>query len=149
MSWATTADVLSITSKAVSEDTIEAAQFMIEIFADVTEDSDRYISSKNTRLLKGAVAYQAAWMTSHPDQFTNSDFESFQMDGLSVTNRHANSMILAPMAKRCIDRLSWKRNRNIYVSPMGGRRNPIPNYLNTTDADLDDRRTDWRPIDEV
>ncbi|MGW3421290.1 hypothetical protein [Streptomyces phaeochromogenes] len=149
MAWATIAETLHITRTTVDQETIDAAQFLIEIFADTTEEASDagVISSTNLRYLKGAVAYQTAWMTAHPDQFTNTDFESFQMDGLSVTNRHANSMILAPMAKRCIDRLSWKRNRNTYIRPMGGDRNYVPTYLNTTNADLDDSRTDWRPLD--
>jgi len=149
MSWASIADTQSITKTTVDQDTLDAAQFLIEIFTDTTEDSsDRgLISTKNLRLLRGAVAYQAAWMTAHPDQFTNADFESFQMDGLSVTRNHANSGLLAPMAKRCIDRLSWKRNRNTYIRPMGGRGNYLPPTLNTTSADLDDSRTDWRPLD--
>ena len=149
MAWATIAETLTITRTTVDQDTLDAAQFLIEVFADTTEDASDagVISETNLRFLKGAVAYQAAWMTAHPDQFTNADFESFQMDGLSVTRSHANSGILAPMAKRCIDRLSWKRNRNTYIRPMAGRRNNVPTYLNTTSADLDDSRTDWRPLD--
>ncbi|WP_328494108.1 hypothetical protein OHS59_16235 [Streptomyces sp. NBC_00414] len=150
MAWCTTSDVLAYTEVTVTEAKVDMAQLLIEIFADTTEDASDLgiISTTNLRLLKAAVAYQAAWMNAHPDQFTNSDFEAFQQDGLSVDNRHANSMILAPMAKRCIDRLSWKRNRNTYIRPMGGgAANYVPNYLNTTNADLDDDRTDWRPID--
>lgn len=152
MSWVTPEEAIVITpSIAVSQSNIDAAQILIEIFSDTTEEASDagLISSKNLRLLKYAVAYQAAWMTSHPDQFTNADFETFQTDGLSVTPLHENSMILAPMARRCINRLSWKRNRNTYIRPMAKRRNHVPKYLNTTSADLDDSRTDWRPIDEI
>ncbi|MGC5562817.1 hypothetical protein ACPYPG_08240 [Streptomyces sp. FR-108] len=149
MAWATIADVLSITTKTVTQESIDASQFLVEIFSDVTEEStdSGVVSSTNLRLLKGAVAYQAAWMTAHPDQFTTTDFESFQQDGLSVDNRHANAMILAPMAKRCIDRLSWKRNRSIYVRPMGGPRSYDSRNVDQNNAVLDDYDTNWRPLD--
>ncbi len=62
-----------------------------------------------------AVAYQAAWMTDHPDVFTNVDVSTMLQDGLQFTNAHANAGILAPMAKRAIDRLSWRRNRSIRI----------------------------------
>ncbi|MGW6738658.1 hypothetical protein [Streptomyces sp. NPDC055013] len=140
---------MTYTGVTVSQDTVDAAQLLIEIFADTTEDSSDAgsISSTNLRLLKGAVAYQAAWLTAHPDQFTNTDFESFQMDGLSVTNRHANSMILAPMAKRCIDRLSWKRNRNTYIRAAGWYSSRSPRWNDSNNAVLDDDNPDWRPLE--
>lgn len=149
MAWTTPEDTYSITNKAVSEANVESAQIMIEIFADATEtDSDNgLISETNLRLLRFAVAYQATWITAHPDVFTNTDFETFQMDGLSVTNRHENSMILAPMARRCIKRLSWKRNRNQYIRPMGGRREQPRKNVDLNNAVLDDYRDDWRPLD--
>jgi hypothetical protein len=150
MAWVTPEEALSITPGiAVSQEGIDAAQILIEIFADTTEEASDagLISSKNLRLLKLAVAFQAAWMTAHPDQYTGSDFDTFQSDGLSVTYKNENSNILAPMARRCIKRLSWKRNRNIYIRPASGPREYIPKHLNTTNADLDDFRTDWRPLD--
>lgn len=120
MAWATTAETLAYTSISVSQDNIDAAQAMIELFADVTEASSDAgnISPKNLRLLKLAVAYQAAWMTSQPDLFTRSDVGLMTQDGISFTSPHANSGLLAPMAKRAVDRLSWKRNRNQRIRPM-------------------------------
>lgn len=115
MSWATVAETLTYTGITVGQDNIDAAQAMVELFADVTEDSNDNISSKNLRLLKMAVAYQAAWMTDHPDVFTNVDVSTMLQDGLQFTNAHANAGILAPMAKRAIDRLSWRRNRSIRI----------------------------------
>lgn len=126
MAWATTAETLSYTNIAVSQDTLDSAQAMIELFADVTEASSTAgkISAKNLRLLKLAVAYQAAWMTSQPDLFTRSDVGLMTQDGISFTSPHANSNVLAPMAKRALDRLSWRRNRNQRIRPFQ------PNNLN-------------------
>jgi len=115
MAWATVGETLTYTKITVEEADVEAAQFMVEIFADVTEDADANISTKNLRLLKMAVAYQAAWISDHPDIFTHVDVSTMLQDGIQFTNAHANAGVLAPMAKRAIDRLSWKRNRSIKV----------------------------------
>lgn len=115
MAWATVGETLTYTKLTVDEADVEAAQFMVEIFADVTEDANANISSKNLRLLKMAVAYQAAWISDHPDIFTHVDVSTMLQDGVQFTNAHANAGVLAPMAKRAIDRLSWKRNRSVRI----------------------------------
>lgn len=150
MAWCTVADVMSFTGVAVAQDTIDAAQALIEAFADTTEESsDRgLISSKNLRYLKLAVAYQTAWSTQHPDLFTTLDVRSVTTDGMSWTVDNPQAGVLAPLAKMMIRRLSWMRNRSIYIRSSAGRYDGYkPPTLNTTDADLDDYRTDWRPLD--
>jgi hypothetical protein len=150
MAWATTAETLSYTGIAVSQDNIDAAQAMIELFADVTEASSDAgnISLKNLRLLKLAVAYQAAWMTMQPDLFTRSDVGLMTQDGISFTSPHANSGILAPMSKRALDRLSWRRNRNQRIRPQ--RPNNIYNSdwsdPTNNDASLEDNTLGWEAM---
>lgn len=148
MSWCTSIDVLNMTGIAVSQDNIDAAQFIIEMLADTTEDSGAFISSRNLRLLKLAVAYQSAWQTEHPDVFTTLDVRSVTTDGMSWTVDNPQAGVVAPLARMAISRLSWKRNRSIYIRPRGGRQNYVPQTLNTTDVNLDERRTDWRPLDD-
>lgn len=147
MAWATTTDVATYTGVTVTAAQVEQAQGVIEILADVTEDAsdDGLISSKNLRLLKRAVAYQAAWMTQHPDMFTNLDASSLSQDQVAATLRHDNALILAPWAKRCIDRLSWRRNRALRIRPMGGGPS-IPRRMNLTSAAADDDDPRWTPI---
>lgn len=150
MAWASAAETLSYTGITVSQDTLDSAQAMIELFSDVTEASSDagLISPKNLRLLKLAVAYQAAWMTSQPDLFTRSDVGLMTQDGISFTSPHANSGILAPMAKRAVDRLSWRRNRNQRIRPMR------PNNVGTGDwsdptndnAELEDNTLGWESL---
>lgn len=150
MAWASTAETFSYTGITVSQDTIDSAQAMIELFADVTIASSNLgsISPKNLRLLKLAVAYQAAWMTSQPDLFTRSDVGLMTQDGISFTSPHANSGILAPMARRALDRLSWRRNRNQRIRPY--RPNNVWNgdFSDPTnnDASLEDNTLGWEPL---
>lgn len=119
--WATISETLSYTRISVEQEDLDSAQFMIELFADVVYGQTEKISTKNLRLLKMAVAYQAAWMTEHPDLFTHTDIQSINQDGIFYVHQNENSYLLAPMARRCIKRLSWNRVRNIKVRPSTRR----------------------------
>jgi hypothetical protein len=141
--WASIADVDTYTNVTVDADEITRAQAIIEIFAHTTtEASDAgLISSRNLRLLKQAVAYQAAWMTEHPDVFTNVDVTSFSQDGMSASQAHAHAHLLAPLAKRCLDRLSWN------LEPLRAHRprQPYTDKGNRDDAARDDSLP-WIPL---
>lgn len=148
MTWATTEDVTTYTGATATSAQLAQAQALVEVFADTTEDASDTgnISAKNLRLLKLAVAYQAAWITAHPDQFTNMDLTQVQQDGLIATFTHHNAGVLAPMAKRCIDRLSWRRIRSLRIGPMLGAERSVPRRMNLTSAVRDDDDPRWRPI---
>lgn len=111
MSWATAAETLTYTGIVVTDAEVAQAQAIVELFADVTEAAT--ISTKNTRLLKMAVAYQAAWITEHPDVFTHVDVSTMLQDGLQFVSGNENAFVLAPFARRAINRLSWRRNRSL------------------------------------
>lgn len=143
MAWATTSDVIAYTGINATAAQVQQAQAVIELFADTTEEA--LISGKNLRLLKLAVAYQAAWITQHPDAFTNMDTTNVGQDQVSATWLHANAQILAPLAKRAMDRLSWKRNRAIRIRRRG-EGTMIPRLLNATSAVADDNDPRWEPL---
>lgn len=144
MTWATTSDVTTYTGVTVTGAQVEQAQAVIELFADVTEDSVQ-LAPKNLRLLKLAVAYQAAWITQHPDAFTSMDTTNVSQDQVSATFTHANAGILAPLAKRALDRLSWRRTRGLRIQK---RTDPgqIPPVMNVFNAAADDNDPRWQPI---
>jgi hypothetical protein len=68
-----------------------------------------------------ATAYQAAWITDHPDLFTHTDIQSINQDGIFYVHQHENSYLIAPMARRALRRLSWMRQRNIRIRPSSRR----------------------------
>ena len=113
MTWATAAETLTYTGIVVTDAEVAQAQAIVELFADVTEAAT--IGTKNTRLLKMAVAYQAAWITEHPDLFTHVDVSTMLQDGLQFVSGNENAFVLAPFARRAINRLSWRRNRSLKV----------------------------------
>jgi hypothetical protein len=125
--WATISETLAYTRINVEQEDIDAAQVMIELFADVVyeqtydESGTALIGAKNLRLLRMAVAYQAAWMTQHPDLFTHTDIQSINQDGIFYVHSHENSYLIAPMARRALKRLSWMRNKNIRIRPSTRR----------------------------
>jgi hypothetical protein len=144
MPWATTGDVLTYTGITATAAQVAQAQGVIELFADVTEDSVT-LASMNQRLLKQAVAYQAGWITEHPDWATNLDTSSVSQDQVSATFLHANAGILAPLAKRCLDRLSWKRNRGLRVRRRLDT-GQIPRFMNVLNAAADDNDPRWQAL---
>ncbi len=148
MPWATTSDVPLYTGINATAAQVTQAQVLVEVFADTTEDASDAgsISSKNLRLLRLAVAYQAAWITQRPDVFTHLDMTAIAQDGVNATMQHHNALILAPMAKRCIDRLSWRRTRSLRIGRMSGSSGGIPRRMNLTSAVADDNDPRWRPL---
>ncbi|MBT2365241.1 hypothetical protein J7E88_07880 [Streptomyces sp. ISL-10] len=124
MSWASPAETLTWTGATVTQAELEMAQSIIELFAGTTElasDAGR-ISTKNLRLLKKAVAYQAVFMQEHPDLFTSMDMTEMAEgsgSGMQISLT-AYGLYLAPLAKMCISQLSWKAVRSIRVRPRDG-----------------------------
>lgn len=144
MPWATTSDVATYTGITVTAAQVDQAQAVVELFVDTTEVASTVglISQKNVRLLKMAVAYQAAWITQHPDWATNMDTTNVSQDQVSATWAHANAGVLAPLAKRCIDRVSWRRIRPLRVRPAYGSAFP-PRHMNIISAVMDDNDPRW------
>jgi hypothetical protein len=137
MAWATEAEALTYTGITVTAVEIAQAQGIVELFTDVTEESN-ITSPRNLRLLKMAVAYQAAFIVDHPDMFTHVDVSTMLQDGIQFTVNHENAGILAPLARRAIARLSWaNRNRSLRIQPSRNLRRRSSRsiyYLGTLDG---------------
>lgn len=144
MPWATIPNVSTYTGVPVSIEELSQAQAIIELFCGVTEDAE-ITGAKNLRLLRLAVAYQAAWITAHSDVFTNIDITSMQQDGVNFSVSHDNAGLLAPLAKRALVRLSWRRlPRSVRVMGRGDV-TVGPDYVNAGSSALDDNRR-WEQL---
>lgn len=104
--WAQASDVLTYTGEDASDEEVLRAQALVELFSGTHYDAV-IDSTRNLRHLRMAVAYQTAWMRYHPDIFLNVDVDNVSQDGHSHTPAHENAALLAPLATRCIRRLSW------------------------------------------
>jgi len=111
MAWATTSDTLALTGVTVSDAVLAQAQGVIELYAGISEGNSADLSDANQRMLKAAVAYQAAWMHGQVDVTTRSDVAQLQQDGATVVPTGQDALLLAPLARRALDRLSWLRVR--------------------------------------
>jgi hypothetical protein len=116
--WATEADALKYTGKAVAEDELIRAQATIELHVGRIEDlATVELSARDLEWLKRAVSYQAAWEPGQPDLHTRTEVTRLSQDGISA-EMPATALTLAPLAKRAIRKLSWMGNRSTCVAPF-------------------------------
>lgn len=134
--WATAAEVLAYTGATVTDDQIGVSQGLIDIYANVTIDEQDVLGDRDLRLLKQALSYQTAWQVNQIDVMTRTDVTAVDQDGLKFTPANAEALLLAPLAKRCLDRLSWRKPRSLRVKP--GRHHSYPNIESLQDAWLRD-----------
>jgi hypothetical protein len=110
MPWATVEETVTLTGVTVSSGTLAQAQGVLDLFSGVTEDVDaEQLSTRDRRLLRQACAYQAAWMHGQIDVPTRTDVSQLNQDGLSFTVANPDALVLAPLARRALAQLSWRR----------------------------------------
>jgi hypothetical protein len=123
--WCTLADVANLTGVTVLAPQLNTAQAVIETFVDIdpalyVPDADpapkiALLDRDRVRLLR-ATAFQAAWMFEQIDVAGRTDVIQNSQDGASFTYANPDAVVLAPLAKRNIDRLTWNQD-----GPMGKR----------------------------
>lgn len=114
--WATAAEVLALTGQTVTDAQITAANGLIDTFANVTDLARDNLSARDLRLLSKATGYQAVWMAAQVDVLTRVDVKRIQQDAMDVVPGNDDAMFLAPLAKRCLDRLSWRKSRSVRIT---------------------------------
>jgi hypothetical protein len=132
MAITTPTEVFDLLGVEVTPAEIAKAQFIIEMESGTVEDAITAgnVSGRNERYLVRATAAQAVWMLDHPDVFSAMDVTSFNQDGVSGQFRGDWAQYLAPIAKRYLDRLTWKtaplrvqRRRSRWAETDLGNRN--------------------------
>lgn len=146
--WAEPSDVELYTGATATEAELAQAQVLVELFAGTTiiASNSGNISGTNERHLMLAVCYQTAWMQVHPDVYTSVDADSYSGDGASFQPSHVNAHLLAPLAKRHLDRLTWSR-RPLRARPRFGtwddQAQPLSGGRDSAAADDD---ANWAPM---
>lgn len=145
MGWVDADQVQAITGREVSPESLALAQTMIEIFAGTTElaSDSELIATRNLRHLRSAVAFQAVWLDTHPDVLDTMDVQGISQDRVNAQYSRANAHLLAPMASRCIDRLSWRAQ--IRIGRGNWSRRHLPDVGNRSSAVHDDQY-EWSPL---
>ncbi len=144
-SWTTEAEVLALTGTTVTAAQLTHAQGVIDLFAGVTLAALPNLSPRNIRLLKLAAGYQAAWQVAQVDVPSRTEVQQVQQDGVSFSTGHPDALVLAPLARRALAQLSWRRNRTVRVEAGCVR---YPNWEQYAAAWLRDESpdSDWRPV---
>lgn len=127
MALVTIPEVQAVTQVQVTDDDIVQAQFVVDIIGDVDLDSAQAVGKLGTRdlsLLKRAVAYQAAWMQGQIAYHERTDVTriagSASNGGIDV--RDELSLLLAPLARQCLSRVTWKRRSTMADPTRAARR---------------------------
>lgn len=142
--WATAVDVKALTGATVSDALIDQATGVIELTSGgrLARLDPEHVSERNFDWLRRAVSYQAAWMDAHPDYFERMDVADLDQDGVVATFR-PDSLVLAPLARRCLKRLSWRGVRTIRP---GASSTALPGAAIGYGAGLPDDALPWRPL---
>lgn len=143
--WATVADVQALTGQTVSTAQVQQANGVIEMLAGRTYAlAYSRTGSRDQEWMRRAVAYQTAWLVAQPDLFGRLDLENLSSTGRGLSLRD-NGIVLAPMAKWALKRVSWLKSRSLHVrSPYQDGLSPIsPN----PDSAANDFYETWSPME--
>lgn len=117
MPYASVAEVNTYTGVSVSAAAVTKAQTLIELYSNRTEASSGTMSARDLYWLKLATAYQAAYMDAHPELFNLMDAKSYSQGDISISFRdNSDATMIAPLAKRALQTLSWNRSRSVTLS---------------------------------
>ncbi|MEU6234425.1 hypothetical protein [Kitasatospora sp. NPDC047058] len=112
--WTDTATVLAVTGVEATDQQILTAQAAVEVMCGRTYGDTARIRTRDLYWLGRALAYQAVWAAQQPGLESRMDLTSSTQDGVSA-NLTGDAVVLAPMAARAINRLSWRRSRTLHV----------------------------------
>src|SRR5690242_16802026 len=104
----TPAEIAAAINVSATEQDVQTAQDVIELYAGrnlggalVTAD----FSAADLRRCRLAVQWQTKYLIEHPDVLTRVPVRRAQANGASI--EHDGDGILAPLAKRWLNQLSW------------------------------------------
>lgn len=138
--WATIADVDDVAGVTVTDRELRTARGIVETLVGVFESVDRPdVSDRDREWLRRAVCYEAAFVHDNPDLFSRIDVTSASQDGESVAFRNVDAHLLAPLARKCIRKLSW-RGLHRPAEVAADRR-----QVNILDEDYDDSLA-WKRV---
>lgn len=142
--WADAVTTAEVTGVECADQQLLQAQAMVEVFVGRSFDQTARLRPRDVYWLGRAVAFQAAWAAGQPGLLVNLDLTASTQDGVSASLKE-NALVLAPMAARAINRLSWRRSRTIHVrSPFVDGGSWFANPL----AEENDILQNWKPMED-
>jgi hypothetical protein len=136
--WGTIADTELRTGLTdVDDDELMRASRVIELVTGAVYDfvatpangnTTPLLNKRDTYWMDAATAYLVPFMRDHVDFLTRMQAKAFSQDGSSVT-LDADSLILPPLTRRALKRLSWRGTRTLLPSRL--RRDTIAGQTGT------------------
>lgn len=121
LTFATVADASAMGYQLTAEE-LRRAEGHIEASCGRTieELAEVDLSVPDAARLKKATVYQAEWLRANADTESRMDITLLRTAGLSGESAEltTDGIVLAPLARRLITRLSWVRSRSINVRPQ-------------------------------
>jgi len=144
--WATVADVLSITGETVTEEQIQQAGYVIETWANRTYEMADRLRPRDRHWMKVATAYQVVWQISQPGYLTNlTNVTDYNQDGMLTRFDSKVDQSLAPMASRSLKNLSWKISRTLRTPDVNQPVGVDPTLIDYTHESSDELSA-WTPL---
>jgi hypothetical protein len=153
--WATAADVLNITGQTVTDDQVQFAGSIVDLFTgrpytfDWTEPSSgttityawyQNVGATDVYYLKLAVVYQTLWIQQQPDLYTRLDVDSIQTMRAPIKLQNPNALMIGPLARKALSRISWLRTRALHV------RSPFEDLYAANSVNFGEYTFPWSPI---
>lgn len=109
----TVANVRALTGADVTDQKIGEALAQVDLHAGADLFDDDVIgrlSPRNLRRVQQAVCYQAAWLSTQIDVYSRMDVAEIAGDTSNggITPRDELTIRLAPLARSCLERCSWR-----------------------------------------
>jgi hypothetical protein len=139
MAWATPEQVKAITGDDVTVEQIAQGEMQISIKTGLIPEQVPTLAGRDAYWLRLATAYQTVWAAEHPDLYSRLDVTSTGQDGQSASF-DPNGLVLAPLAKHTLRRLSFRGTRSTTAAPAGA--SPVDD----DDVDAYGRPLNWRPL---
>jgi hypothetical protein len=146
MTYATTADVLSVTGVSATSAQLAQAEAVVTIYANRTPTASASFGQRDLYWLQQATCWQAAWQSQKYGYTQRDNATSLMQDGLQVERDTEHSVTLAPLAARALKNLSWKTNRTIRGSNIHV---PLGAGLRDFTLESSDAFSDWQPLEGV
>lgn len=139
--WATPQQVIDVTGVTVDPQQLAQAQSSIEVASNRIYADTAKIRTRDLYWLRMSVSYQAAWLVGQYDLNTRLDATATSQDGVS-NQLSSDALVLAPMAKRALQRCSWMRSRTIHVRSPFESGSAVTNAL----AESQDEAHHWESM---
>ncbi len=109
----TIANVAALTGVTVTEQKVAEALAQVDLHAGADlfdDDVVGRLSPVNLRRVSQAVCYQAAWLSTQVDVYSRIDVSEIAGDTSNgaITPRDELALRLAPLARSCLERCSWR-----------------------------------------